>query len=388
MLPLSLLFTVRGGTNSFSWGSAAIAVYGLTTISLPVKARLLDAHGERLLIPAMACGSSAALALLVVEAWHFTNPSPYVFLALTALTGLVAPPLGPTMRATWSRLTAPKPELRVTAMALDSACEEALYLLGPVLVGTILFVSRALVALLIVVSCLLIGSFGMALHGAVESPDLSGTLGKKLEAGRRPKFIRIHEMRLVMLVMFLFAGSVNLIYISVAGIATVAGSAGAAGLVEAAIGIGSVLGGIVWGRMNHSRGFGEQYLGLLIILVVGSALAFAVAPNLLLLGLVLGIAGCAVGPLYVVSYVAADTVATDDSRTEAGALVNMANNFGSAAGASVAGIIVDQLAGANGLLVSAGTLTLAASTAGFSYARTHKPRSGRPAAVTGIASKP
>jgi predicted MFS family arabinose efflux permease len=56
------------------------------------------------------------------------------------------------------------------------------------------------------------------------------------------------------------------------------------------------------------------------------------------LGVVLAFAGVAVAPLFVVSYLASDDVTPAQQRTQASTWINTANNLGSSAGASIAGL--------------------------------------------------
>ncbi|HEX5406124.1 MAG TPA: MFS transporter [Pseudonocardiaceae bacterium] len=108
-----------------------------------------------------------------------------------------------------------------------------------------------------------------------------------------------------------------------------------------------VTGGPLWGRRRHTRTWSAQLAGLTAWLPIGVAVA-AAAANLIALGVVLAVTGVAVAPLFVVSYVVADEPAPAHQRTEAGTWVNTANNLGSAAGASVAVVLVDHVSIASG----------------------------------------
>src|SRR5689334_4686384 len=91
LLPLALLFTASQATGSYATAGLAVAAFGLTSITLPAKARLADRHSQRRTLPwlALACGGSLAAAAFA------TGPATLV--ALVALAGLTAPPLGPSM---------------------------------------------------------------------------------------------------------------------------------------------------------------------------------------------------------------------------------------------------------------------------------------------------
>ncbi len=56
VLPLTFLFTVRQSTDSFATAAAAMAVFGSTTLVMPVQARLADRHGQRVVLTCVAAG--------------------------------------------------------------------------------------------------------------------------------------------------------------------------------------------------------------------------------------------------------------------------------------------------------------------------------------------
>src|ERR1700761_8841573 len=61
LLPLASLFTVLHVTGSYRPAGRALAVFGLTSIVLPAKARLADRFGQRRTLPALALLCAAAL---------------------------------------------------------------------------------------------------------------------------------------------------------------------------------------------------------------------------------------------------------------------------------------------------------------------------------------
>jgi predicted MFS family arabinose efflux permease len=165
---------------------------------------------------------------------------------------------------------------------------------------------------------------------------------------------------LVTVLMFALALSLSLTYTSVAGAAAEAGNRGAAGYIEAAIGLGSVLGGIAWGRLRHRKSRAWQIGTLLSVLSGGILLGSLISSELLLLGIVLALAGVAIAPMFIVAYVAADEFSSTDQKTEAGTWVNTANNIGSAFGASAAGVLIETSGSVYGL-VTAGCILAAAA---------------------------
>ena len=344
LLPLSLLFTVQQSTNSFATAGAAVAIFGLASLSMPYKARLVDRFSQRRILPPLAVGCSAAL--LVIAS---TTSS----LVLVAAAGLLAPPLGPSMRSNW-RLLTDGSALKERAYALDAVSEECLFLGGPLLAGALISVVSAPAALGCSAGLMVVGTLAM-----VTSPVTRHTT--VAPATRHPLGpLVIPGLRRILVVIMVTASGVSLAYLCVAGVAQRAGHPGAAGYVEAAIALGSVTGGLLWARRSHTRSWSTHLGGLIAVLAAG-LLAASFATNLLVLGVVMGAAGVAVAPLFVVSYLAADNVTPPHQRTEASTWINTANNLGSSAGSALAGLLIQRTTPSHGFLAGGVLLTLVAA---------------------------
>jgi predicted MFS family arabinose efflux permease len=345
LLPLSLLFTVQQSTDSFTKAGAAVAVFGLASLSMPYKARLVDRLSQRRVLPLLAVGCSLAL---VVIASLTTN------LVLVGAAGLLAPPLGPSMRSNWRLLTEGSP-LKERAYALDAVCEESLFLGGPLLAGVLISIVSAPAALACSAGLMIVGTLAMVTSPVTRhttaAPPAQHPLGPLVSSG----------LRRILLVIMVTASGVSVAYLCVAGVAQHAGSPGAAGYVEAGIGLGSVVGGLLWARRHHTRSWQTHLAGLIGVLAVG-LLAASFVNNLIVLGVVMAAAGVAVAPLFVVSYLAADDVTPPYQRTEASTWINTANNLGSAGGSALAGLAIDRIGPSHGFLAAGILLALVAGT--------------------------
>src|SRR5215469_7531801 len=120
---LPLLITLRNATGSYAVAAAAASVFGLAVAVLaPARARLVQRHASALMMLA-TCYALALSAL--AGAGALRAPAGIAFLA-----GLFPPPVGPLMRALWSRLAPDKAYLQ-RALSLDTAAETATFALGP-----------------------------------------------------------------------------------------------------------------------------------------------------------------------------------------------------------------------------------------------------------------
>jgi predicted MFS family arabinose efflux permease len=336
LLPLATLFTVQQSTGSYAQAGLSVALFGLASITLPVKSRLADTHGHRRVLPWLALACALLLAGAALTPW----PAPFV-----ALAGLAAPPLGPAMRSTWRSLT-DGTSLKERAYALDSIAEETLYLVGPLLTGLLIAVAPARWALLLTAALLFAGTLGMVRAAPVRRLDPAPGTGLVSPSPLRSSPLPSSPPRStgllgVLAVLLAVGAAISVGYTGMAAVAQSHGRPGTAGLLEAAVGVGSVVGGLLWSRRAHRHPRSRQFAGLLAVLAAG-LLAATVAPGLLSLGLVMGVAGLAIAPLYVVAYLAADELSGPGPATEAGTWINVAANAGSALGAATAGIITDR----------------------------------------------
>lgn len=331
---LALLFTVQQATGSLAVTGAVVSAFGLTFVAAPVKSRWVDRRGQPVVLATLGVGYAAALlALAGIAAAGVRGGLSYA--ALAVLAGLLAPPLGPSMRALWVALTE-TPEQRRRAFSLDAVVQESLFTLGPVLVGGLIAWADPILALVVTAALILTGSIGLATSPAARQHGTgTGTedqaRGSLIGPLRRPGFLPV---------LIAIAGiglALGILEMSVAARALHSGHPASAGYLLALLSLGSAIGGLLWGRTTPAGSASTQLIRLLGLIAVGVALA-AGAPTLVTLGAVLVFTGSALAPAFVVAYLAADDLAADLGRTEAGTWVNTASNAGAAIGAALAGV--------------------------------------------------
>jgi len=322
---------------------------------MPVKSRLIDRAGQRRVLPVLASVFASVCVTIAVVATAGVS-APLVYLGLSGVVGLAAPPLGPSMRALWAALT-PEPAARQRAYGLDGVVEQSLYAVGPVLVGVVVAISSSATALIVTGGLNLLGAAGMATSSAANRHGVPGgarpansLLGPFTQRGFVPLIV-------AMLGVGLGAGPIDVAVVAIAGRA---GQPGLAGYLLAAVSVGSAVGGLSWGRLHHRRQTSVQ-LGTLIAATAAGGLAAALAPSLSLVGVALGLVGLVSAPVFIVAYLAADALVPHGGRTEATTWVNTANNTGIALGAAAAGVIVDHANGPAALIGSAAVLAITAA---------------------------
>lgn len=354
-LALSLLLAVQDATGSYLAAGTALGAFGVTSVLMPAKSRLIDRLGQRRVLPVLSAGFALAfVAMAVCSAAGVSRGPGYVALAVVA--GLVAPPLGPSMRALWAALT-PEPAARQRAYSLDGVVEETLFAVGPLLAGALVAVADAAAALAVTGLLNVVGATAMATSPAARRlapPATAARTGTPLTGPFRSRRFTL----LIVAVVAVGLGQAPL-DLAVVARAESAGRPGAAGYVLAAIAVGGAVGGLAWGALTHRGRTSTQLGGLVALTALGYALA-ATTPTTLTLAVVLGLTGVVVAPVYVVSYLAADRLAPAGTGTEATTWVNTASNTGLSVGAALAGSVVDRSGATGALLTGAAVLALTA----------------------------
>lgn len=159
-LSLSLRLTVQAATDSFAVSGAAVGVLGIPGVLLPLKSRWIDRYGRRQVLGPLAVSYTIGLLVIAgLDASGTANPVPY--LAVSAVAGLLTPPIGPVMRSIWAALT-PVPAARQRADALDAVVEEAVFTISPLLVGVLITTTRPVLVLVVTAVLALVGALGLA----------------------------------------------------------------------------------------------------------------------------------------------------------------------------------------------------------------------------------
>ncbi|MFB4310175.1 MFS transporter [Actinomadura sp. GTD37] len=328
---LSLMLAFTAATGSYTRAGALLALLGLTVSVLsPLRAGLIDRHGPRRALPPMAAAYSLTLAALAVLTWRPGAPLPPL-VALTALAGATMPPLGVVMRTLWNVLLPDGPLLR-RAYSLDTVCEELVFVAGPLLAG--LLAAVAAPSLGIALSAVLVGA---------------GTLGLVTSPAARPRpSTRRRGPRVpVIPIAPSAAAAATGVVLGSTGLLAVAftqrhGQPAAVAWVEAALAVGSALGGLAYGALSRSRPGRRRLAALLCPL--GAALAAAgLAPSVLVLTATACAAGLFIAPTLTSAYLIADATAPPAARTRAAAWVNTALNLGAAGGTAATGVLLDAL---------------------------------------------
>ncbi len=363
VLPLALLLHVVEERASYADAGAVVGLYALSAGLLgPARSRLVDRLGPRAALTGLTVAFGVLLTALVVGV---TAPLPVVA-AIGLLAGCSPPPVGPTMRTLWRRLTADAPEAVRRAYALDAVTEEGAFVAGPVIAAIAVTGLGAPVVLHVGSGVLSMAVIALAVRAAPLMPA-----GPMRSAARtRPSVERRVRVLLPMAAAGLVLAGVELAAVA---LVTRAWGTSAVGVPGTALSAASVIAGLLYGR---GRWPGRPHTQACILAAAGATAALGAAAvmgrSVVAFVVVTALVGATVGPALIATYLSVDE-AWDDLGSEATAWVNATFNSALAAGTALAGALIDRRSPAAAVAV-VGALALVLTAAAASAHPTPKGR--------------
>ncbi|WP_405642184.1 MFS transporter [Streptomyces sp. NBC_00019] len=327
---IAIVLFVRAEGGSYSLAGALAAVYGVANaVGQPVLGRLVDLHGQpRVQLPA------AIASALAMAAFAFTGPDTLAaaYVAV-AVAGLFTPPLEGGLRALWPSVLRKEGQVH-TAYAMDAVAQEVMFTLGPLLVTVCTSLWSARAALLVLN---VIGVLG-ALSVVVSRPSRAWRSAPReahwLGALRSPGL-------LALLGAFLFVG-IALGSITVASVPYADDHGGDVvyGWLMAAIGLGALIGGTVYGARQWT-GEPARRLRVLVALLAVCYLPLLLMPGAVAMVLLTVVAGVFLAPAIACAFVLVDHHAPRGTVTEAFSWLVTTFTVGASVGTGVAGPVVE-----------------------------------------------
>ncbi len=359
MAGLALVLLVRDAGGSYALAGVVAGAFALGAgLSAPLMGRIVDRNGQTLLLltSAVVCAAAFAGLALIAE----VGPSA-LLPAIAAVAGATLPPIGACMRALWSFLLGRGSELQA-AFAFEATVQEVIFILGPLLVVTLIAVASPVVAVLAIAATVLVGTCLFAATPA--SRTWRPAAGERDWAGA----LRGPGVRTILGVIALLAVSFGMIEVSVPAVAEQLGSSTLSGLFLSLWSGGSMLGGLIAGTLTTGRPPERRVVVLLGLVAVGLAPLAAAVTGVLPFAACMILAGLGVAPAIACLYLLIDRSAPEGTVTEAFTWVTSAFTAGSAAGSALGGSIVQHAGPGTAFL-----LAVAAVSAAVMLARVRRP---------------
>ncbi|WMD21393.1 MFS transporter [Achromobacter seleniivolatilans] len=350
---ITMLSQVRG---AYTLAGAVAATFALATaLMAPRISRLVDRHGQGKVLPVAA--GVCVMALIGLAACVQWNAPDWTLFVFAALAGAL-PSMPAMIRARWTEIFRDQPELR-TAYALESVADELSFIVGPpVAVGlSVVFFPQAgpLVAALL----LAVGVTAFVLQRAT-APTV-----QQREAGREASVLRMPRMGPLVALMTAMGVIVGTIDVLSVAFARAQGMPAGASLVLSAYALGSCVAGLVFGVLKF-----QMPLARMLSIAAGVT-AFTTVPLLLvndLISLTLGVllAGLSFAPTMIIAMALVESSVPSRRLTEGLTWLVTGLGAGVAAGAALAGWVVDHYGVSAGFwtAVVAGAIVLLVSLPG------------------------
>jgi MFS family permease len=172
--------------------------------------------------------------------------------------------------------------------------------------------------------------------------------------------LRLPGIRSLVLVCTLGDAALGVVDVTVPAFAREHGAAGAAGPLLAVFSVSSVVGGTVYGA-RHFTGPPARRLAVLMAVAAVAWAPLGLADSLLWLAACLAVAGAPAAAQWATASLAIDAIGPQEGGAEAYTWLSTANAMGVAAGAALAGAIVETAGTSAAFLAGAGALAVAAA---------------------------
>ncbi len=358
MVGIGIVLMLSAIYESYGLAGRISAVYVLSNaIFGPQLARYVDRYGQaRVMRPAIAvsCIGLAALILAASVAAH-----PFWLYVTAIVAGVPAGSFGSLVRARWSYVLDDDRQLH-TAYSLESALDEVVFVVGPVL-ATVLATSVAPSAGLIVpiVALIVGGNLFLALRRTEPPASVPRGAGPgeatTTAVVRRPRtrsVLRSPGMAVLAIVFVAMGGIFGATDVSTVAFAQEQGSKSSAGFVLAAFALGSMISGLGYGARHWHTPLWKRFAVGMVALACGVSLFFLVS-SISMLALVMFLTGFAIAPTLINGNGLVQHFVPADRLTEGLTWVGTTLGVGVSFGSSIAGMLIDQQGSHGGFLVVA-----------------------------------
>ncbi len=331
-VPLAIVLMVQHETGSFAQAGAVTAALAIASaISGPAQGRLIDRLGHTRTLPFFALvGASFTMALVAAT---LEGAPLWALIALAALASAGNAPMFAALRPLWADLV-DRPGQMSTAYAIHAVMAEVFFIAGPVVAAVLIAVASPAAA----VVGITVVKFGGVLAFAA-TPASRNWRGKGVESSHWLGALASPGMRTAICSDIPFGALFGLLDVAVPAFAKGHGSSAVAGLLLAALAVGSMIGGLIYGSRPRTVN-GNRYAQLATVQAL-LTIPLIFSNTTLALGLAMALAGLAVAPISAASFGVLDLVAPAGTATEASSWVLTAYQLGLAVGTAAGGLIVD-----------------------------------------------
>ena len=261
------------------------------------------------------------------------------------------------MRALWPSLVQGL-AMRTAAFAIDASLQEIAFVGGPPLLAALVVLAGPAVALL-----------AAACAGAAGACIFAWrSRGRHVVLPRGGGALRSGRVRRLLLTSLFLGGAFGAWEVAMPAFCEAHGARPAAGIVLAALALGSGIGGVSLGA-RAARGVPVHRLALALVAFAVLLVPMLAAPSIVVMGLIALAAGAPIAPAFAAAYVLLDRFSVAGAATETFAWNTTMIFVGAAAGAGAGGVLIAQAGGFRAALVLAAALAGAAALSVLAQSR-------------------
>lgn len=359
MVGIGIVLMIEALYDSYGLaGSVSAACVLAQAVCSPQLARLVDQHGQaRVMRPAVSVSAAALVALVLCA----TAGAPvWTLYAAAVLVGATVGSFGALVRARWSYVL-DDPRAVHTAYSLESALDELVFVVGPILATTLATSVSPSAGLVVPVVGMVGGGFWFLAQRRTQPPPHPRTDAATAPDGtpvRRTSVMRSGGM-VVLAIVFVAMGSIfGATDVSTVAFAEEAGRPGLAGVVLAVFACGSLISGLLYGARHWTTPLWRRFAIGIVALAVGTAL-FVVVSSMVVLAVVMFVTGFAIAPTLINGNALVQHFVPRERLTEGLTWVGTSLGIGVSVGSWVAGSLIDRQGSHGGYLVVVGAAVLA-----------------------------
>jgi MFS family permease len=327
MVPLGIILLLRASGRSYALAGIADGAYALGLAAMqPLLGRLIDRFGMgRVLAPLALAFPSALVGVAFAGS---TGAPAALTVALALLAGATMPPLGACMRSLWPTLI-PSPALRATAFAIDAVLQELAFVLGPPLLALLVTLASPRVALFAAAGAGGVGAATFAVRART----------RHLTTRRASGALRSAGVRRLLVMSAVLGGSFGATEVAMPAFCEHHGARASAGLILAALALGSACGGAISGARAARLPVPQRLviaLGAYGVLLVP---LFA-APSIPVMAALAFLAGMPIAPVFAGAYLLLDRFSVAGAATETFAWNTTCIFTGASIGTALGGALI------------------------------------------------
>jgi MFS family permease len=335
MSALALVLLVRSEGGSYATAGIVSGVYAVASgAGAVIGGRLVDRRPPAPVVITYAVAYGTALAALLALA-HARVPEG-ILVAATLVAGVLAPPVGPTIRMMWPAML-PRPELRTTAYALEATIQEVIFVVGPLIVAALAASISASAGIVAAGVACIAGTIGFTATPAVRArrPDPAHDRSDHhlLQA------LVPWGIRRVLMLGIAYGVAFGAVEVAMPAFAEGHGGRSLGGITLAAFSGGSLIGGVVAGAASSAGPLNRR------LQVISAAFALVLVPPLLAgsiaeMAVIMFVAGLPIAPSVAVSYNMLERAAVPGTQAEVFGWMSTSVTIGLAAGTAAGGSLI------------------------------------------------